>query len=315
MTKTYILLLLSITVIFFASCNKDTRTVQPTDTDHLKFFGFTLVDVGWDDPLDTTTKTNYVDEVASFSNIGDILVEKPSDNIIGRMQIMSNNQMKAILHLNDIFFEKVGPGGPSGAIYDLRNDYQTRWNDFIITNNLTTNHSMIQAFYVGEEPTWNSISYIELKAATDYVKATIPQVPILIIEAYPIINSLQVPTTVDWIGFDHYFIKDPKNSSIFLNELSIIKSKRSSQTQKIVLVLDAHFISFLHLDLGGITELEMKDVATSYYDLAQSEPDVVAILSYFWPSGFDNSSSIGARELPQNAKNEYIRIGKKISGK
>ena len=223
--------------------------------------------------------------------------------------------MKALIHLNDIFFEYVGTGGPSGAMYDLRTDYQTRWKDFVTTNNLTVNYPMVQAFFVGEEPTWNSISYLELKAATDYIKATIPQVPIMIIEAPDILSELQIPVTVDWVGFDHYFIKDPKNNSIFLNELSILKSKRSSQTQKIVLVLDAHFISFLHLGIGGITELEMKDVATSYYNLAQSDPDVVGLFGYFWAGGFDDPSAKGARELPQNAKDEYVRIGKIITGK
>lgn len=228
---------------------------------------------------------------------------------------MSNNQMKTGLHLNDLFFEYVGAGGPSGAMYDLRTDYQTRWNDFVNNNNLTVNYSMVQVFYVGEEPTWNSISYLELKAATDYIKATIPKVPIMVIEAYPSVNDIQVPTTVDWIGFDHYFIKDPQHSSVFLNELSIIKSKRSTQTQKIVLVLDAFFIPWLHLDSGGIAETDMKDVATSYYNLAQSDPDVIALFGYVWPGGFDDPMAKGARQLPQNAKDEYIRIGKIISGK
>ncbi|MBK8392231.1 MAG: hypothetical protein IPL23_24525 [Saprospiraceae bacterium] len=118
---------------------------------------------------------------------------------------MAQNNIKAIVHLNDIFFYYVGAGGPSGVSYDLRPDYQTRWNTFISKNNLTTNNSFIQAFYIGEEPTWNSISFLELKSATDYVKSTIPNVAIMVIEAYPIINSLQVPTTVDWVGFDHLF--------------------------------------------------------------------------------------------------------------
>ncbi|MBA2611155.1 MAG: hypothetical protein H0U95_04235 [Bacteroidetes bacterium] len=312
--KNYFLLII-ISTFLFTSCKKEAQAGPSCIEGHLKYFGFTLVDVGWDDPLDSITKTNYVDEVAAFSNVADILVVNPTDNIIARMQMMSNNQMKAILHVNEIFFKYVGPGGPSGALYDLRSDYQARWNDFVSTNNLTNNHSMLQAFYIGEEPTWNSISYLELKAATDYMKATIPEVPNLVIEAYPILNNLQVPTSVDWIGFDHYFIKDPKNSSVFLNELATLKSKRSSQTQKIALVLDAHFISSLHLDYGGITEMQMKDVATSYYNLAQSDQDVVALLGYFWPGGFDDPGAKGARELPQNAKDEYMRIGKIISGK
>jgi hypothetical protein len=299
----------------FNSCRKESSAVKFLEEKHLKYFGFTLVDVGWDDPLDAVIKTNYVDEVASFSNVADLLMVNPTDNLVAKMQNLSNNKMKAVIHLNNIFFEYVGAGGPSGAMYDLRSDYQTRWNTFITTNNLAANYSMIQAFYVGEEPTWNSITYLELKTATDYIKATISQVPILVIEAYPAINKLQIPTTVDWIGFDHYFIKDPQKSSVFLNELSILKSKRSTQTQKVVLVLDAHFISWLHFNIGGITENEMKDVATSYYNLAQSEPDVVALFGYTWPGGFDNPSAKGARNLPQNAKDEYVRIGKIISGK
>ena len=132
------------------------------------------------------------------------------------------------------------------------------------TNNILSNSSLIQAFYIGEEPTWNGISFLELKSATDYVKSTIPSVPIMVIEAYPIINSLQVPTTVDWVGFDHYFIKDPNNNSVFRNELNIIKSKRSTLSQKTVLVLDTHYISSVHGDIGGITETDMASVATSY---------------------------------------------------
>ncbi len=313
--KTFKILLSSTIIIFITSCDKDPHPAPATSNNHLEYFGFTLIDVGWDDPIDTNSKTNYVDEVASFFNVADMVVVNPADNIIARMQLMSNNQMKAILHLNEIFFECVGTGGPSGTLYDLRADYKTRWNDLVTTNNLTINHSMVQAFYVGEEPTWSSISYLELKAATDYIEATIPQIPVLVIESYPVICSLQIPTTVDWIGFDHYFIKDPKNSVVFLDELSMLKSKFSSASQKVVLVLDAHFILGLHFDYGGIAESEMKNVATSYYDLAQSDPDVIGLLGYFWPGGFDDPSAKGARELPQNAKDEYIRIGKMITSK
>jgi len=305
------ILLFIVAVLIFQNCKKD----KITNDNHLEYFGFTLVDVGWDDPLDTITKTNYVNEVAPFSNVADILVVNPTDTIINRIQFMAQNKMKAILHLSEIFFYYVGPGGPSGALYDLRPDYQARWNSFIATNNILSNSSLIQAFYIGEEPTWNSISFLELKSATDYVKSTISSIPILLIEAYPIINSLQVPVTVDWVGFDHYFIKDPNNNSVFRNELSVIKSKRSALSQKIVIVLDAHYISSVHGDIGGIIETDMASIATSYYNLSKSEPDVVALLGYFWPGGFDHPLAKGARGLPQNAKDEYTRIGKLITGK
>jgi hypothetical protein len=310
MKKVKILIFATIITLCIQSCTKETLIAD----NHLKYFGFTLIDVGWDDPLDTIVKTNYVDEVAPFSNVADLLVVNPNDTIVSRLQYIAQNNMKAILHLNEIFFYYVGAGGLSGSMYDLRPDFKVRWDTFITTNNLTANSNLIQAFYVGEEPTLNNISFLELKSATDYIKSTIPTVPIMIIEAYTFINELQVPTTVDWVGFDHYFIKDPNNSSVFRNELNALKSKRSSLSQKIVLVLDANYISAYHND-GGISELEMAFVANSYYNLAKSDPDIIGLLGYVWPGGFDDPTAKGARHLPQNAKDEYTRIGKLITGK
>ena len=79
--------------------------------------------------------------------------------------------------------------------------------------------------------------------------------------------------------------------------------------------MDAHYISTIHGDIGGIAESEMASVATSYYNLAHSDSDVIALLGYFWPGGFDDPSAKGARGLQQNDKDEYIRIGKLITRK
>ncbi len=297
------------------SCKSASPTASPGGIDHLEYFGFSFVDVGWDDPLDAVPKTNYSDEVAAFSNIADVLVVSPTHTIVPNMELLVGQGLKTVLHVNEIFFIYTGDGGPSGALYDLRPDYQARWNDFVSTNHLIVNHTMVQAFYVGEEPTWNSITYAELKAATDLIKATFPQVPVLVIEAYPMVDSIQVPTSVDWLGFDHYFIADPQHNDQFLNELGALKAKRSTAAQKIVLVMDAHHIQELHGDYAGLTETGMKDVATSYFNLASSDRDVVALIGYVWPGGVDAPNAQGARELPQSVRDEYERIGKLITGK
>lgn len=308
-------LTLIFSIILLISCHKENQPEQAIDSTHIKYFGFTLIDTFWDDPTDNQTKTNYIDEVFGFSNIADILVVNPSDNITTRMTEMSDLQVKSILHLSDIFFELVGNLSPSGFEYDLRADFQVRWDEFINVNDLQINQDLIQTFYIGEEPTWNGISFSELKSATDYVKFTLPNVPIMIIEAYPAIDQLQIPNSVDWIGFDHYFIKDPKGNTDYLSELNTLKLKFSNDEQKLVLIMDTHFISSFHGDFGGISLNEMNEVANSYYELAKSEPKTIAILGYFWPSGFDISSSIGARNMPQNIKENYIRIGKEITNK
>ncbi|NEN25428.1 hypothetical protein G3O08_18210 [Cryomorpha ignava] len=137
----------------------------------------------------------------------------------------------------------------------------------------------------------------------------------MIIEAYPAVDQLQIPNSVDWIGFDHYFIKNPKTDTHYLNELNTLKSKFSNNDQKLVIVMDTHFMSSFHNDIGGIELNEMHEVANNYYELAKSEPKTIAIIGYFWPSGFDLPNSIGARNMPQSIKENYIRIGKEITNK
>lgn len=319
-TMRYICLI--VVTLIFTSCTKDSieANTEPINNSnqqysHIKYFGFALIDTYWDDPNDGINKTIYNDEVHTFSNIADILVVNPTDDIITRITDMNNLEMKPYLHISELFFELVGTSGPSGASYDLRPDYQSRWDTFVATNNLTVNFDKLQALYLGEEPTWNDVSFSELQLASDYIKSSIPEVPIMIIEAYPSIDNLQIPTSVDWIGFDHYFIKNPLTNVQFLAELSSLKSKFSTNEQKLVVVMDTHYIPWAHGGFGGISQIEMKDVATNYFNLACKEPLTIAIIGYTWPSGFDSGDMIGARELDTPTKVEYQRIGKLITKK
>ncbi len=281
---------------------------------NLKFFGFTLIDVGWDEPGDKSSKTNYTDEISNFSNIADILITEPSVNIIDKVEYMNSLGVKPILHLNDMFFEQKSTGGEkSGVVLGLRSDYQQRWNEFVTANNWTVNYSKIHSFYIGEEPAWNSIPESEFKAACDYAKATVPQVPIMLIEAYLAIDYLYAPPSVDYVGFDHYFLPSSTKSSIYLSEHQTMKSRLLSH-QKIFLVADAHWIKILH-GSAGISKNDMDVIAREYYKFANTDTCIAGILGYFWPSGFDRKGSIGARELPKHVKKEYEKIGKAITGK
>ena len=301
-------------LVFLFICLACTSCGQSENSSQLKYFGFSLIDTYWDDPTDSEMKTNYIDEVAAFTNIADILVLGPEDNILAKIQNMNNLGVKSILHLSELFFEFETKGGLSGVKYKLRQNYKSRWNKFILVNDLKNNQDLVQAFYLGEEPTWNGISFEELKQASDYIKSTIANVAIMIIEAYPAIEFLNIPKSIDWVGFDHYFIKDPFNNLEFRAELTLLKSKLS-KSQKLVFVMDSHYIPKVHNDIAKIDINEMKDVARSYYQLAKSEPKAIAIIGYFWPSGFDNKTAIGARNMPQTVIDEYIRIGKEIVGR
>ncbi len=308
-------LLLSL-IIFFFSCKKEElkEPFPPKTNPNLKYFGYTLVDVGWDDPTDTENKTNYIDEVESFSNVADILVTTPTDNIIGRMEKFQQYNVKTMLHLNEIFFEKKSTGGnKSGVIYGLRIDYQERWDIFVATNNMATNYTMVNCFYIGEEPAWNSIPENDFKKACDYAKLTIPQVPIFSVEASLAVGDFYAPSSVDWVGFDHYFLKEPSTNTEFLTEFNQMKVKMKSH-QKIFLIMDAHWIKILH-GSSGISKNDMDFIARDYYKFANSDTTIIGVLGYFWPSGFDIRNAVGARHLPNHVLDEHVRIGKSITGK
>lgn len=92
-------------ILFSCSGTGDTPELVPIGADHIEFFGFTLIDTFWDDPTDTDSKTNFSDEVSPFSNVADILVIAPKDNIVPRMQGMQQVGMKSMLHVAELFFE------------------------------------------------------------------------------------------------------------------------------------------------------------------------------------------------------------------
>ncbi|MCG8577361.1 MAG: hypothetical protein MI810_20940 [Flavobacteriales bacterium] len=309
--------------IFFAcllcsilSCEKSTlEDPLPTKINpNLQYFGYTLIDVGWDDPTDKETKTNYLDEVHHFSNVADILVVEPSDNIIDRLKQMDQVNVQGIIHLNEMFFEQKSIGGDkSGVIYGLRSDYQARWDEFVSTNNLTVNHPMINCFYIGEEPAWNGISEEDFTEVCDYVKATVPEVPILNVEAFAVIEEMYFPNSVDWVAFDHYFLQEPSTNNEYLKELNLLKTKKKN-TQKIFLIMDAHWIKNFH-GSSGIGKNDMDFIARDYYKMANTDTSIIGILNYFWPSGFDFKSSIGSRHLPKHVLDEHKMIGRTITGK
>jgi len=305
---------LLIFILAFSSCKKDQVVFEPSGFGQLTYFGFTLIDVGWDDPTDMISKTNYVDEVSSFTNIADILVVNANDQIVPRLQTMSDAEMQAILNIYFLLFEEIDSSAPSGHRYQLYPDYQTRWNQFVLTNDLTSHTDKIAALYIGEEPTWNGISATELTEACNYIKSNFPHTPIMIIEAYPAIDQLVIPSSADWIGFDQYFIQDPFTDTSYQANTQLLKSKMSSN-QSLVIVMDSHHYQAGHGDQGGLSIDEMGEVANNYLEVAASESNVIALLGYFWPSGFDDPSAIGARGMSAEIQNEYRMIGKGITGK
>lgn len=262
--------------------------------DDTKYYGFTLIDC---------TANNYVIATAPFTNIGHMCAYDPSDYIVARLSLMAANNMLAILSVQGIFFD--------GAT--LRRDYQSRWDRFIAVNKLDAYLAKLAAFYVADEPFWNGVKYADLKTVSDTIKKRFPGVATMFIEAYPMLSVMQVPASIDVIGFDRYAVLDPYRDNSYRTQLESLKNKRSGPHQKIILVMDAQWLPFYAE--GGNTEAAMAQVATSYYSLAGSDPDIIALIGYTWEGGLDGADQKGAKDLPASVITEYKRIGKLLTKK
>jgi hypothetical protein len=53
-------------------------------------------------------------------------------------------------------------------------------------------------------------------------------------------------------------------------------------------------------------------IISRYYQLAATDPDVIALVGYVWPGGLDGAEQLGGRGLPMNAQNVFREIGAQI---
>src|SRR5690554_7588055 len=78
-----------------------------TSPDHLKYFGFAIIDCLYDDPLDIDPTTNYIAEVDSFSNIAHMCIYDYADNIVDRVNLMNDHCVLPLISIQNIFYELV----------------------------------------------------------------------------------------------------------------------------------------------------------------------------------------------------------------
>jgi hypothetical protein len=268
------------------------------------------VNTGIDDPTDGVAKTNYTDEVSYFTNLNQYAVYDPAQSVVADLDSMVSACTKPFMAISAIFWYRLDANAPSGNRYALYADWRVRWAAFKSKNQAALNTSRVGAFYLLDEPTWNGVSFADLDTISQALKADFPAIPILLVEAYPVLSMLEVPVTVDWIGFDRYGIFDPAKNAGYLRDLATLKSKRSNN-QKIVIVSDTQWLPSYEID-SGISPLKLGPTFDSYYALAASDPDVVGLLGYLWPAGFDGPKALGARNLPSSVQAVLVDQGKRI---
>lgn len=311
----YLVLLISTFVL--TSCNthqevtKEYLSENLTISDHIKYFGFSMVNTYFDDPLDNEYKTNYVNEVSAFTNIADVVVFDPNVSISEDITNVINEGLLVYIHVFELFFEIDNTDNLNTTDFRIREDYQERWIQFCDKSEIDQHINDIAFIYLGEEPTWNGITYEELKKASDCIKEYDGRLKVAVIEAYPAVEELIIPDSVDYVGFDKYAVKDPYTNKAY-NELMDVIRQKMDQHQKILLVMDTHYIDSLHKEYGGIDTDDMGEVAKSYSKLANDYDEIIGIIGYCWPSGFDSKTALGGRDMPQHVIDIYETIGRLI---
>jgi hypothetical protein len=287
---------------------------QAPPSPHLRFFGYAMVDCGVHDSIAPAGTSNYVGEVAAFTNIGQMCVFGPGEDIGARLSLMQSHGMLALLSVQALLFEGAPDAGTgSGMRYRLRADHQRRWASFVRLNRLNGRAAAIGAFYLADEPAWNGISAADLRQAADLVKATFPATPIMLIEAAPAIGALVVPRSVDLVGFDQYGVAAPDADPAYRAHLAALKARRSRPDQRLVVVMEGQWLPAY--DGPGVDAGLMATVAQRYFALADSDPEVLAMVGYLWPGGLAGPAHLGSRNLPPAVIGEHVRLGKAITRK
>ena len=274
-------------------------------------FGFVGIRCGLDDPLDDTAKTDYVDEVAGFTNLAHVCVFE--NDVRGLLADLPEHGLRAVLDVNALLFELVPGEAPSdsGRRMQLRPDAAERWARFVATNREVLDPRHVAAYYLADEPVWNGVSTADLTAAAALVEPATHGVATMVIEGYPALADAVFPPQVDWIGFDRYAVGDPSSDPQYLADLAAVRS-RAHPGQRIALILDSQWLSAYRW--VGIDAESMAVIARNYQLLASREPDVVALIGYTWPAGID-PEQLGARDLPQEVKDTYVAIGRWVLGR
>lgn len=185
----------------------------PAAPDHLRHFGFALVACGVDDPYDLIPRPDYVREVSSFTDVLHVCAFEPTDaaHLAAILDQAEALGVRAILDLQGIFFERAATGtAPSGGRpMVLRADAADRWRTLAKAADLTGRRDALAATLVADEPTWNGVSEADLRAAMAEVEAALPDLPHMLVEAWPVVDRWSIPPETDWVGFDRYGVADP----------------------------------------------------------------------------------------------------------
>jgi hypothetical protein len=226
---------------------------------------------------------NHLAEVADRSNLNWVQI---SDFDRYRPEVLDGCKPRGcIVSTGNEFFANCD-AAPSPNC-DLYPNYRERW--LRLVNEIGSRIDRVGAFYLLDEPQWHGASPAELATAAQTIKDTTPSIPVMMVEAGPAVtSSLQVPSQVDWVGFDWYC----RPFSDIRDKLTILE-QRTTPSQRLFLLPEAAPLSECGGAPGHATDAEIASLQWDYFALAEAHPRVIGLLAFgFWTSGH------GSADLP-----------------
>lgn len=82
--------------------------------------------------------------------------------------------------------------------YTLKEDFSSLFDEWL-QNNQDIDWTKVAAIYLPDEPAHNQMSPADLETIAKYLKKKLPQVPLLVIEAYSATDELELNQYIDWV--------------------------------------------------------------------------------------------------------------------
>jgi hypothetical protein len=243
------------------------------DVGSVKYFGYFAARL-------TPSGGNHLAEVADRSNLNWVQI---SDIDRYRPEVLNGCKPRGcIVSTGNEFF--TGCNGSPAPNCNLYPNYRERW--LRLAAEVRSRIDKVGAFYIMDEPQWRGASPAEIGTAAKTIKATFPDIPVMMVEAGPkVTNSLRIPPAVDWVGFDWHC-----RSLTDIRSKLLILERIAPPHQGLFLVPEAAPLPECGGAPGHRTDAEIARLQLAILRLAEDHLRVIGILAFgFWTSGFDSA--------------------------
>jgi len=267
----------------------------------VEYFGFAITDCYYDDTTTSKIETDYLDEILTFSNVAHLCAFSPEQSVSMQLEYYEQVDLQALLYVEFILFDHDKTTERSGVQLSLREDYQSRWRTFAANTQLDSHADQILAISIVDEPYWNNLTFSELREVSEFLVSEHPDIKQNVVFAAPTIVdpevvSVDIPSTIAYIGFDKYTTFSPLEDQDYLRDFDLLTSAMEAN-QQMIIIFESMWQPLYKKH--GLPRSDVSRMIIEYYEFASQHPHVVGLIGYPWPNDFDGEGVVGARGLSE----------------